>query len=101
MKRLVAVVVVGSLFALFWVMNYEPGESDLMSDVNRVPVVAATEPVPAGTSAAEAIASGLIELYEQEESFVGDDVVNDRADLSGVSAEDLAEGTVITVDMFG
>ena len=98
---LVGSILIGAL-AGFALLNYVQGvEDDVLQDTARVDVWVVTQPVAAGTTAADVQLTGRLEQREIESTFRPNNAVNDLAQIEGrVAVSNFAANQILVQGMF-
>ena len=98
---LVGSILIGAL-AGFALLNYVQGvEDDVRQETARVEVWVVSQPVPAGTTAADVERTGRLELREIESTFRPNNAVTDLSQIEGrVAVGNLAANQILVQGMF-
>ena len=98
---LVGSILIGAL-AGFALLNYIQGvEDDVLQDTARVDVWVVTQPVAAGTTAADVQLTGRLEQRQIESTFRPNNAVNDLAQIEGrIAVSNFAANQILVQGMF-
>ena len=95
-----AVFIVGAA-ATYLVVRNGDGGSGASSSANRVPVLVAEKPIPAGTTGTAVVSQGMIKTRNIDANAKPATAITDASQLAGKTVTlGVAEGQILTLDQF-
>jgi pilus assembly protein CpaB len=95
-----AVFIVGAA-ATYLVVRSGDGGSGASSSANRVPVLVADKPIPAGTTGTAVVTQGMIKTRNVDANAKPATAITDASQLAGKTVTlGVAEGQILTLDQF-